>query len=116
MKKLFHRPNCRGCRGLYIEGEAISGLCTCIPFSVDEYEEQCSECNGTGVIENQIIGKYNDVLESFFQLYLKGQKERGAKSGFIDFFKARTFLLESLINQDFKHNESDKLAVIKVNN
>lgn len=31
LKKLYHDVNCRGCKGLYLKGESLSGLCTCIP-------------------------------------------------------------------------------------
>lgn len=46
-----------------------------------------------------------EVLESFYKLYLDGRKKKAPVS-FIDFFEARTFLLESL-DQAIKERDEE---------
>lgn len=92
-KKEFHQANCRNFRGIYKAGDCISGLCTCRP---------CDECNGDGYIQiqPQDIPEFSAILDEFFSLYKTEQKKRGAKSGLIDYFEARSFLLKSIIKEN----------------
>lgn len=54
----------------------------------------------------------NKLFEEFYQEYRIGQKQKGAKSGFIDYFVARTFLLNA-INKNTIHIVSKLKELIK---